>query len=277
MRKEDLDALFDDLDVDVDVDDIVAVVRKELEEDRVAKELALVAAEKAAERESLRGEPGKSIQGKRGKSGKSVKGDPGASIKGDKGEPGGPGKSIKGQPGKDGEDGEDGVDGVGIDKAYVDENHHLIIKLTSGKLLDTGYVRGPAALSGKGGRVTGGYSGGGGGGGALPQAAREGLAGVIALATQEEVDEGTVTNKAVTPVTLRGSSAARVKTDVIDIIIGETTFVHGLNLSNKNSYTVSAKVNSSSINLDVDSIDVNTIKLTSLVAQTNVSITVIGA
>jgi hypothetical protein len=162
MRKEDLDALFDDLDVDVDVDDIVAVVRKELEEDRVAKELALVAAEKAAERESLRGEPGKSIQGKRGKSGKSVKGDPGASIKGDKGEPGGPGKSIKGQPGKDGEDGEDGVDGVGIDKAYVDENHHLIIKLTSGKLLDTGYVRGPAALSGKGGRVTGGYSGGGG-------------------------------------------------------------------------------------------------------------------
>ena len=160
MRKEDLDALFDDLDVDVDVDDIVAVVRKELEEDRVAEELALVAAEKAAERESLRGEPGKSIQGKRGKSGKSVKGDPGASVKGDPGKPGDPGK--QGAPGSPGKPGEDGEDGVGIDKAYVDENHHLIIKLTSGKLLDTGYVRGPAALSGKGGRVTGGYSGGGG-------------------------------------------------------------------------------------------------------------------
>jgi hypothetical protein len=157
MRKEDLDALFDDLDVDVDVDDIVAVVRKELEEDRVAEELALVAAEKAAERESLRGEPGKSIQGKRGKAGKSVKGEPGASVKGDLGKPGKPGED-----GEDGKDGEDGDDGVGIKKAYVNSEHHLTIELTSGKIIDAGYVRGPAALSGKGGRVTGGYSGGGG-------------------------------------------------------------------------------------------------------------------
>jgi hypothetical protein len=275
MVQVNLDDILKELDIDVDVDDVVSMVRRELEEDRIAEELALVAAEKAAERESLRGEPGKSIQGKRGKSGKSVKGEPGASVKGDPGKPGIPGKP--GGPGKPGEPGEPGVDGVGIDTGYVNENHHLILKLTSGRLVDTGFVRGPAGLTSKGGRVTGGYSGGGGGGGALPQAAQEGLAGVIALATQEEVDAGTVTNKVVTPVTLRGSDVARVKTVVVDVIIGETTVVHGLSLSNRNSYTVSAKVNNSTVNFDVDSVDENTIKLTSLVAQTNVSVTVLGS
>ena len=151
MRKEDLDALFDDLEVDIDVDDIVEVVRKELEEDRVTEELAMVAAEKAAERESLRGEPGE--DGKDGEDGED----------GEDGKDGDDGEDGKdGDDGEDGEDGKDGDDGVGIKKAYVNSEHHLTIELTSGKIIDTGYVRGSATLSGKGGRVTGGYSGGGG-------------------------------------------------------------------------------------------------------------------
>jgi|TARA_R110000851_G_scaffold108199_2_gene229248 hypothetical protein len=154
MRKEDLDALFDDLEVDIDVDGIVEVVRKELEEDRVTEELAMVAAEKAAERESLRGEPGE--DGEDGKDGED--GEDGKDGKdGDHGEDG-----KDGHDGEDGEDGKDGDDGVGIKKAYVNSEHHLTIELTSGKIIDTGYVRGSATLSGKGGRVTGGYSGGGG-------------------------------------------------------------------------------------------------------------------
>ena len=81
------------------------------------------------------------------------------------GEQGVPGKDgdrgSMGLPGLNATDGDAGLDGVGVDKAYVDDNHHLTIKLTSGKVIDAGYVRGPAGVSsGKGGRVTGGYSGG---------------------------------------------------------------------------------------------------------------------
>jgi len=125
--------------------------------------------------DSIKGDKGDSIKGDKGDSvkgdaGDSIKGDKGDSVKGDKGEPGADGVSIKGDkgdPGRDAlpaipaEDGIDGLDGVGVDKAYVDDNHHLTIKLTSGKVIDAGYVRGPAGVSsGKGGRVTGGYSGG---------------------------------------------------------------------------------------------------------------------
>jgi len=90
------------------------------------------------------------------------------------GEPGQDGKQgVPGNDGKAGErgshglpglDGDDGDDGVGVEKAWVDDNYHLTIKLTSGKVIDAGYVRGPSGTSaGKGGRVTGGFTGGGSG------------------------------------------------------------------------------------------------------------------
>ena len=95
---------------------------------------------------------------------------------GDRGEPGQPG--LRGLPGRDGNDGSrgpqglsgtdgvDGEDGVSVNKVWVDEDHHLKTLLSSGQVIDAGYVRGkPGASSGKGGRVTGGYSSGGGGGG----------------------------------------------------------------------------------------------------------------
>jgi len=45
----------------------------------------------------------------------------------------------------------------------VYDNYHLTLRLTSGKVVDAGYVRGPTgAGAGKGGRVTGAYIGGGG-------------------------------------------------------------------------------------------------------------------
>ena len=85
-----------------------------------------------------------------------------AGNKGDKGISGLPG--VDGTDGRTGADGLDGDDGVGVEKAWVNEDYHLTIKLTSGKVIDAGYVRGPSGTSaGKGGRVTGGYTGGGSG------------------------------------------------------------------------------------------------------------------
>ena len=108
-----------------------------------------------------KGEPGVSVKGPPGLPGESVKGDkgpPGDNVKGDKGDPG---RDARGTKGDDGDPGLDGSDGVGIDKISISENHHLMFKMTSGKTVDAGYVRGAAGVNAsKGGRVTGGYSGG---------------------------------------------------------------------------------------------------------------------
>ena len=104
------------------------------------------------------------VDGKQGLTGAvGPRGEPGQDGK--QGVPGNDGKAAeRGAQGLPGLDGDDGEDGVGVEKAWVDDNHHLTIKLTSGKVVDAGYVRGPAGVSaGKGGRVTGGYSGGGSG------------------------------------------------------------------------------------------------------------------
>jgi hypothetical protein len=115
------------------------------------------------------GAPGRN--GKDGRDGKAaLRGSVGPA--GERGAPGGegtPGKdgkdAVAPPAGADGKDGLDGEDGSGIDKVWVDENYHLTVRLTSGIVIDAGYVRGPAGISsGKGGRVTGGYVGGGGGG-----------------------------------------------------------------------------------------------------------------
>jgi len=120
-------------------------------------------------RDGVDGRNGKDgIQGPAGKDGSTgLKGPEGnqgpAGPQGLKGEEGKEG--LRGLKGQDGSDGLDGEDGDGIAKAWVSEDHHLMIKLNSGRTIDTGYVRGKAGISGKGGRVSGGYVGGGGGGG----------------------------------------------------------------------------------------------------------------
>ena len=104
------------------------------------------------------------IDGKQGLTGVvGARGEPGQDGK--QGIPGNDGQAGErgsmGLSGNDGLDGEDGEDGVGIEKAWVNDNYHLTIRLTSGKVIDAGYVRGnPGASAGKGGRVSG-YSSGG--------------------------------------------------------------------------------------------------------------------
>ena len=119
--------------------------------------------EAAEEAERLRKEELRGFTGRDGKDGKD--GERGRDGRDGKDGPAGPmgptgPQGLKGDRGRDGLDGEDGD---GIEKAYVNDNYHLTIKLNSGKVIDAGYVRGQAGVNGtKGGRVTGGYSGGGG-------------------------------------------------------------------------------------------------------------------
>ena len=44
-----------------------------------------------------------------------------------------------------------GVDGVSVDNAYVDDNGHLIIELSTGELIDAGYVVGKDGKDGTNG------------------------------------------------------------------------------------------------------------------------------
>ena len=85
-----------------------------------------------------------------------------------RGEQGPRGKDGKdGRDGLDGEPGEQGPEGVGIEKVWVDDKYHLTFRLTSGKTVDAGYVRGKAGINAsKAGK--GGFFGGGGTGGGVP-------------------------------------------------------------------------------------------------------------
>ena len=120
-------------------------------------------------RDGVDGRNGKDgVQGLSGKDGsKGLQGPEGSQgltgPQGPKGENGREG--LRGLKGEDGEGGLDGEDGVGIDKAYVNDEHHLIVKLTNGRKIDTGYVRGKPGVASKNGRGSGGFYGGGGGGG----------------------------------------------------------------------------------------------------------------
>jgi hypothetical protein len=77
----------------------------------------------------------------------------------------------------------------------VDDKYHLTIKLTSGKVVDAGYVRGkPGASPSKGGRVSG-YLGGGGGGGTSVRVASAAYVGqnlILTMSDGSTIDAGAV-------------------------------------------------------------------------------------
>lgn len=132
--------------------------------------------------QGFRGAPGPvGLQGEAGKDGEAAE------------------RGLQGLPGVNGLDGEDGV---GIEKVWVDDNYHLTIRLTSGKVVDAGYVRGKTgASSSKGGRVTG-YSMGGGvsSGVTLVSAEYQGQNLILTMSNGSTIDAGAV------PVTPAASS-----------------------------------------------------------------------
>ena len=72
------------------------------------------------------------------------------------------------------------------------------------------------------------------------------------------------------------SGYARVYHTMMDLDIGTNTITHNLDLFDEHSLTISVFDGSSSVQVDVDTIDVNSLTLTTLVAATNARITIVG-
>ena len=107
--------------------------------------------------------------------------------------------------------------------------------------------------------------------------------GVIQLATQAEVNAGADATKAVTSSTLTSfaNTKAFAKTFFLSTAttIANTAFTvtHNLGLQNKDSFVVSVKSSTGSeISVDVDSVSANALTITTAVAVTGCTVTVIG-
>lgn len=111
--------------------------------------------------------------------------------------------------------------------------------------------------------------------------ATETAAGNIFLATQGEVNAGTG-NDAVTPTTLTGFVSAKQLSRTFFSTVNLAaltpfTVTHNLNLSNKDAFSIrTANSTGSEIEMDVDSVDANSITLTSAIALTGVRVFIVG-
>ncbi len=106
--------------------------------------------------------------------------------------------------------------------------------------------------------------------------------GNIRLATQAEVNAGSVTDAAVTPATIAGYASnkqlCRGYYSTITLVANTPgTITHGLGLSNKDAFICrTADSSGSEISFDVDSVDTNSFTLTSSVAISDVRVFVTG-
>lgn len=112
--------------------------------------------------------------------------------------------------------------------------------------------------------------------------ASETVLGNVRLATQAEALAGTVTDEAITPATLKGvlagSNYVKQYAATVNLLaLTPLTVTHNLGLVDKDSFTVNAMVGGSQVSLDVDSVNANSLTLTSLIAVSGVRVTVQGA
>lgn len=113
--------------------------------------------------------------------------------------------------------------------------------------------------------------------------ATETLAGKVELATTSETNTGTDDTRAVTPLKLAGFISNRALAKVYFAsglsLSADTplTVTHNLALQNRNAFTINVMDSShSGISVDVDSTSTNALTITSAVALTGVSVTIIG-
>lgn len=111
--------------------------------------------------------------------------------------------------------------------------------------------------------------------------ATETVLGNVRLATQAETNTGTNDIAAVTPLKLHTKLVAgkyvRSYSALVNLVaLTPLTVTHGLNLDDRDAFTVNTMRGNSQISVDVDSVNVNSITLTSLVSLTNVRVTVQG-
>lgn len=107
--------------------------------------------------------------------------------------------------------------------------------------------------------------------------------GVSQVATQSEVNAGTDTTHAVVSSTLTSfvNTKAFAKTFFLSTAttVANTAFTvtHNLGLQNKDSFVISVKASSGSeISVDVDSVSVNALTITTAIAVTGATVTVVG-
>lgn len=107
--------------------------------------------------------------------------------------------------------------------------------------------------------------------------------GNVFLASSAEAIAGVQASHAVTPATLASyaSSKQLARTYYVNAVtlVANTPFTvaHNLNLSNKDSFTIRTSNSAGSeVAVDVDSVDVNSLTLTSSIAATGVKVAVIG-
>lgn len=106
--------------------------------------------------------------------------------------------------------------------------------------------------------------------------------GNVRLATQQKVLDGVQATEAVTSATLQGKLVSQSYVRQYSVVVNipsmtPLTITHNLNLIDRNSFTINLMRANSAISVDVDSIDENSLSVTSLVAISNVRVTVQGA
>lgn len=112
--------------------------------------------------------------------------------------------------------------------------------------------------------------------------ATETTLGNVRLASQAEVNAGTDAIKAVTPLTLQTKLNAqfypRQYFATVNLVAATPfTVTHNLGLVDRDAFQINTMLGNSQVSLDVDSVDANSLTLTSLVALTGVKVTVTGA
>lgn len=107
-------------------------------------------------------------------------------------------------------------------------------------------------------------------------------AGYSRFATQSEVNAGTATGIGIEPSTLQGKLNTGLYVKQYFVTANVTaltplTVTHNLNLVDRDAFTINTMLTNSQVSVDVDSVDANSLTITSLVNLTNLKITVQGA
>ena len=114
-------------------------------------------------------------------------------------------------------------------------------------------------------------------------AATDTTAGIVELATTAEATAGTDTERAVTPAGLAAAMQTNLYTrqysGVLTTVNADeaTTVTHGLALVDRDAFVINVMLGNTAISVDVDSVDANSLTITSSVALSNVRVTVVGA
>lgn len=111
----------------------------------------------------------------------------------------------------------------------------------------------------------------------------ETIEGLIEIATQAETNAGSDDLRAVTPAKLTSfantKQFAKMYSANVASVIAETptTVTHNLNLSNRDAFVINVMDSGNSqISVDVDSVDANSITISSSITLSNVRVTIIG-